>query len=52
MNVGTVLLVLLILILVGVFPGWSYSSSWGHAPVGIVGVVLIVVIILLLMGRL
>jgi hypothetical protein len=51
MSVGTILLIILILILVGAVPTWPYSSGWGYGPSGIVGVILIVVIILLLMGR-
>ena len=49
---GTILLVLLILLLIGAIPAWPYSRSWGYAPSGILGVVLIIVVVLLLMGRL
>ena len=49
---GTILLVLLILLLVGALPSWGHSRSWGYGPSGILGLVLIVVVILLLMGRL
>jgi hypothetical protein len=52
MNLGTILLVLLILILVGALPTWPYSSGWGYYPSGGLGIVLIVVIILLVTGRL
>ena len=52
MSLGTILLIILILILVGVLPTWPHSSSWGYAPSGIVGVIVIIVIILFLMGRL
>lgn len=48
---GTVLLIILILILVGAIPNWGYSRGWGYGPSGIVGVLLIVVIVLLLTGR-
>ena len=48
---GTILIVLLILALVGAFPRWGYSSGWGYGPSGIVGVILIVVLILALTGR-
>jgi hypothetical protein len=51
MTVGTILLIVLILILVGAFPAWPHSRSWGYGPGGIVGVLLIVVIVLLLTGR-
>jgi len=52
MSLGTILLIVLILILVGVLPTWPHSTSWGYGPSGIVGVVLVVVIVLFLMGRL
>jgi hypothetical protein len=48
---GTILIVLLILALVGAFPRWGYSSGWGYGPSGLVGVLLIVVIILALSGH-
>lgn len=48
---GTILLIILILILVGALPSWPHSRSWGYGPSGIAGVVLIVLIVLLLMGR-
>ena len=48
---GTILLIILILILIGALPTWPYSSGWGYRPTGLVGVVLIIVIVLLLMGR-
>ena len=51
MSLGTILLILLILILIGALPTWPYSSGWGYYPVGGIGLVLIIVIILLLMGR-
>ncbi|QGZ60384.1 DUF3309 family protein [Paraburkholderia acidisoli] len=47
---STLLLVVLILLLVGAFPAWPHSRSWGYAPSGTLGVVLIVVIVLVLMG--
>jgi len=52
MSLGTILLVVLILMLVGVLPVWPHASSWGYGPSGIVGVVLLVIIVLFLMGRL
>jgi len=51
MTLGTVLLIVLILILVGVLPTWPYSGGWGYYPTGGVGLVLIIIIVLLLMGR-
>jgi hypothetical protein len=52
MTLGTILIIILILILIGALPTWGYSSGWGYGPGGIVGLILIVVIILALMGRL
>lgn len=49
---GTILLIVLILLLVGALPSWPYSRSWGYAPSGLLGTVLIVLIILLLLGYL
>ncbi|RVT89366.1 DUF3309 family protein [Sphingomonas crocodyli] len=48
---GTVLLVILILILVGALPTWGYSSGWGYGPSGILGVVVVILLVLLLLGR-
>jgi hypothetical protein len=48
---GTILLIILILILIGALPSWPYSSGWGYYPSGGIGLVLIIVVILLLMGR-
>lgn len=47
-----VLVVILIILLVGVNPVWTYSGNWGYGPTGILGVVLVVVLILVLLGRL
>lgn len=52
MTIGTVLLVILVLILLGVIPTWPHSSKWGYGPSGAVGLVLVIVLILLVMGRL
>ncbi|MCQ9378290.1 DUF3309 domain-containing protein [Methyloversatilis sp. XJ19-49] len=51
MSLGTILLVVLILILIGVIPTWGHSRSWGYGPSGALGLVVIVLIVLLLMGR-
>jgi len=51
MSIGTILLIVLVLILVGVIPAWPHSRSWGYAPGGIVGLIVVVLLILLLMGR-
>jgi len=51
MSLGTILLIILVLILLGVIPRWPHSRNWGYGPSGVVGVVLIVLLILFLMGR-
>jgi len=51
MSIGTILLIILILVLIGVIPTWPHSRGWGYAPGGIVGVILLILLILLLMGR-
>jgi Protein of unknown function (DUF3309) len=48
---GTILIILLILILIGALPTWPYSSGWGYYPSGGAGLVLLILIILFLMGR-
>ncbi len=51
MSIGTILLIVLILVLIGALPAWPHSRGWGYYPSGIAGVVVVVLIILLLMGR-
>lgn len=51
MSIGTLLLVILILVLVGALPTWPHSETWGYGPSGLVGVVVVVFLILLLLGR-
>jgi hypothetical protein len=51
MGLGTILLIILILALIGTVPAFPHSRGWGYGPSGIVGVILVVVLILLLMGR-
>ena len=51
MSLGTILLVILVLVLVGVIPTWPHSRSWGYGPSGGLGLVLLIVLILLLMGK-
>ena len=48
---GTIILIILILLLIGAIPTWPYSAGWGYYPSGILGIILIIFIILLLMGR-
>lgn len=52
MGLGTILLIILILMLIGAVPSWPHSKGWGYGPSGGIGLVLIVIIVLLLMGRL
>lgn len=50
MSIGTILLIVLILILIGAIPVWPYSRSWGYGPTGGIGLLVIILIILLVMG--
>ena len=52
MSLGTILLIILVLFLVGALPTWPHSANWGYFPSGGLGILLIVVIVLLLTGRL
>ncbi|QGM46040.1 DUF3309 family protein [Methylocystis heyeri] len=51
MSLGTIIIILLILMLVGAIPTWPHSASWGYFPSGALGTILIVVLILVLLGR-
>lgn len=51
MSIGTILLVILILMLVGALPTWPHSKSWGYAPSGGLGLVVVILLILVLLGR-
>jgi hypothetical protein len=48
---GTILLVILVILLIGAIPSWPYSQGWGYGPSGILGTILVVVLILFLLGR-
>ena len=48
---GTILLILLILLLIGAFPAWPHSRTWGYAPSGTLGLIVVIVIVLVLMGQ-
>ena len=52
MGLGTILIIVLILMLVGVLPTWPHSREWGYGPSGIVGTIAIILIVLFLLGRL
>ena len=51
MTLGTVLLILLVLLLIGALPSWGHSRGWGYGPSGLLGAVLVGVIVLLLLGK-
>ncbi len=51
MTLGTILLIIIILLLIGALPTWPYSSAWGYYPSGGLGTVLVIVLILVLLGR-
>lgn len=51
MSLGTILLIVLILLLIGAIPSWPYSRNWGYGPTGGVGLILIIIIVLILLGR-
>jgi hypothetical protein len=52
MTLGTILLIILILLLIGAIPSWPHSSGWGYGPSGVLGTILIVVLILVLLQKL
>ncbi len=51
MSVGTILLIVLVLVLIGVIPTWGHSRKWGYGPSGGIGLIVIILLILLLTGR-
>ncbi len=51
MSLGTILVVILVLMLLGVIPTWPHSRKWGYGPSGGIGLILVIVLILLLLGR-
>jgi len=52
MSVGTIILIVLVLMLIGAVPAWPHSRSWGYGPTGGIGLIVVVLLILLLMGKL
>ncbi len=52
MNLGTILIIVLLLMLLGVLPTWPHSINWGFWPSGGLGVILVIIVVLLLLGRL
>lgn len=51
MSLGTILIIILLLMLLGVLPTWSHSRNWGYYPSGGLGIILVIVLVLLLLGR-
>jgi hypothetical protein len=51
MSLGTILIILLILALIGAIPNWGHSRSWGYGPSGGIGLILVIVLVLVLLGR-
>jgi len=51
MGIGTIILIILILLLIGAFPSWPHSRNWGYFPSGTLGVVVVILLILVLLGR-
>jgi len=51
MSLGTILLIIVVLMLIGVFPAWPHSRGWGYGPSGGLGLVLVILLILFLLGR-
>lgn len=51
MSIGTILLIVLVLILVGAIPAWPHSKSWGYGPSGVIGLIVVVLLILLVLGK-
>jgi hypothetical protein len=51
MSIGTILLIVLILLLIGAFPSWPHSKSWGYGPSGGIGLLVVILLILVLTGR-
>jgi hypothetical protein len=51
MSIGTILLIVLVLFLIGALPSWPHSKSWGYRPSGLLGIIVVVLLVLLLLGR-
>lgn len=51
MSIGTILLIILVLMLVGALPSWPHSKGWGYGPSGGLGIVVLIIVVLLVMGR-
>jgi hypothetical protein len=51
MSLGTILLILLVLVLIGVIPSWPHSRGWGYTPSGVIGAIVLILLVLLLLGK-
>jgi len=51
MGIGTILLIILVLLLIGALPTWPYSSGWGYGPSGGLGLIVVIVVLLVVLGR-
>jgi hypothetical protein len=51
MSIGTIVLIVLVLALIGVIPSWPHSRGWGYGPTGAIGLIVVVLLVLLLLGR-
>ncbi|GLT24463.1 hypothetical protein GCM10007933_39440 [Zoogloea oryzae] len=51
MSIGTILLIVLILLLIGAFPSWPHSQNWGYGPSGGIGFIVVILLVLVLLGR-
>lgn len=51
MSIGTILLIILVLMLVGAIPSWSHSKNWGYGPSGGIGLIVVILLVLLLLGK-
>jgi hypothetical protein len=52
MTLGTIVIIILVLMLIGVLPTWSHSRQWGYAPSGVLGTIVLILLVLFLLGRL
>lgn len=52
MSLGTILVIVLLIALIGALPNWQYSTGWGYYPSGILGIILVIIVVMILMGRL
>lgn len=51
MSIGTILLIVLVLLLIGAIPSWPHSRSWGYGPSGVIGLIVLILVVLLVLGK-